>query len=266
MPARTSCRLCAGDAEYRFQVTVLRKYEARYFECRTCGSLQTEPPHWLAEAYADNSLSRLDTGAGQRNIQNLAASFAIARLFGARDVLDLGGGDGLLCRLLRDHEINCFVKDKFATPTYAQGYTSETFQRPDMIVGFEVLEHFAEPSREIAEMFARNPRLLLLSTEPYSGQDRDWWYLASEAGQHIFFYSHKALEWIGQKFGYDVLTVGGFVLFVKGLSPAKRRLARLALSHRVLRLLKAWIVTRQTPGVWKDHLAQVEILKEPRSP
>jgi hypothetical protein len=263
MLERTGCRLCAGDAEFRFQATLRRKYPVRYFECKTCGSLQTEPPHWLAEAYADNSLSRLDTGAAQRNIQNLAASFAIAKLFGARNLLDLGGGDGLLCRLLRDYGINCFVKDKFATPSYAQGYTTENFPRPDMIVGFEVLEHFAEPSREIADIFARNPRVLLLSTATYTGQDGTWWYLVPESGQHVFFYSRKALQWIGRKFGFDVLTAGDFVLFAKGASPAKWRLARLALSRRGLRLLKAWIVTRPTPGAWEDHLAQVEILKEP---
>jgi hypothetical protein len=39
----------------------------------------------------------------------------------------MGGGDGLLTRLLRDFEINCFVKEKFAKMTYAQDFTEENF-------------------------------------------------------------------------------------------------------------------------------------------
>src|ERR1700730_9135404 len=113
------CRLCQGRLSFRFKSTVLGRYSVHYFECRECRSLQTEPPYWLNEAYSHN-LSGLDTGAAQRNLHNLAACYIISKLFGATDAIDYGGGDDLLCRLLRDYGLNCFVSDKYAKVTYAQ--------------------------------------------------------------------------------------------------------------------------------------------------
>jgi hypothetical protein len=44
--------------------TVLNKHRVSYYYyCTGCGSLQTEKPHWLAEAYAPGNLSKLDNGA-----------------------------------------------------------------------------------------------------------------------------------------------------------------------------------------------------------
>src|ERR1700677_3533845 len=88
------CRLYEGRLIRKFGYAVLHKHEVGYFECDQCGSLQTEFPYWLDEAYGSN-LSTLDTGAAQRNLQNLAAAYLISKLFAVRDTLDFGGGDGL---------------------------------------------------------------------------------------------------------------------------------------------------------------------------
>ena len=56
------CRLCRGDLVPKFNGLVLHKYEVRYLECDRCGSLQTESPFWLDDAYKLN-LSNLDSGA-----------------------------------------------------------------------------------------------------------------------------------------------------------------------------------------------------------
>ena len=48
------------------------------------------------------------------------------------------------CAGCRDYDLNCYVKDKYATPTYAQGFTDQDFSVPDLIIGFEVLEHFSK--------------------------------------------------------------------------------------------------------------------------
>src|SRR5688572_10641672 len=128
-----ACRLCGEHVAFVFLLKVLRSYDVSYYRCQHCGSLQTERPYWLEEAYRKNNLSILDTGAAQRNINNLAACYAVSKLLKAANVIDVGGGDGLLCRLLRDYEINCFVKDKYASPTYAQGYTEPDFKVPDLL-------------------------------------------------------------------------------------------------------------------------------------
>jgi hypothetical protein len=252
------CRLCDGPLTHRFNVKVLGKHDVKYFDCADCRSLQTETPYWLDEAYGGNSLSSLDTGAAQRNITNLAACFAISRLFRVRNAIDIGGADGLLCRLLRDYGINCFVTDKYATPTYAQGFTEPDFEKPDLVIAFEVLEHFPSPKSDLNDLFKYSPNVLLLSTALYTGQQQDWWYLVPESGQHVFFYSEKALKLIAERSGYQIVISGGFVLFTRSATPLQRNIARFLLTGRISRLIKAFVVTRATPGVWKDHLFQVE--------
>ena len=69
----------------------------------------------------------------------------IAKLYNLKNVIDIGGGDGLLCRLLRDYEINCYVKDKYSEPKYGQGFTEQNFKKTDLIISFEVLEQLVRP-------------------------------------------------------------------------------------------------------------------------
>jgi hypothetical protein len=250
------CRLCEGRLIRKFSCVVLHKHEVRYFECDRCGSLQTESPYWLDDAYSSN-LSSLDTGAVQRNLQNLAAAYLISKLFRVRDALDFGGGDGLLCRLLRDYNVNCYVKDKYAVPTYSQGFSEPDFDAPNLVLAFEVLEHFAVPAKELEILFQSRPKVLLASTGIYDQQRADWWYLASEAGQHVFFYSEKAVQMIAERFGYSSLLSGGFVLFIRkpDRSTFKFFLARILLSRVVCRLLRGLILIMPAPGAWRDHLS-----------
>jgi hypothetical protein len=260
--ANHCCRLCGGILTAQFSKKILGKYDVKYFKCSTCQSLQTETPYWLDEAYKDNNLSNTDTGAAQRNLHNLAACFTIAKLLKTKNVIDIGGGDGLLCRLLRDYKINCYVKDKYATLTYGQGFAEQDFQTPDLVIGFEVLEHFPNPSSDLDDIFSHTPQALLLSTAIYRNEPQDWWYFSPESGQHIFFYSQKAIEIIANKYQYDFVISSGYILFTKKTSTLTRKVAKFLLRGRVLRILKSIIVFLPTPGVWKDHLLQVEISKK----
>jgi hypothetical protein len=249
-----ACRLCGGALAPKFTRRVLDKYEVRYFECVRCSSLQTETPYWLNDAY-DSNLSRLDSGAAQRNLQNLSAAYLISKIFSVRDALDFGGGDGLLCRLLRDYNVNCFVKDKYAAPTYSQGFTEPEFEAPNLILAFEVLEHFANPAKDLEELFQTRPKVALASTGIYDHQGEDWWYLASETGQHVFFYSAGSVQMIAERFGYISLVSGGFLLFVRKREYSAFRVfvAKLLL-HRVLcRLFRGLILIMPAPGAWRDH-------------
>lgn len=252
-----ACRCCGGTLAPSFKLQVLHRHDVVYLVCTACGSLQTQPPYWLAEAYASN-LSNLDTGAAQRNLKNLAASHVVIRLLGLPRVLDVGGGDGLLCRLLRDHGADCYVQDKYAKPAYAQGYDRAPFDVPDLVLAFEVFEHLANPINEIEPFFAGRPAAVLVSTELYEGQGADWHYLAPESGQHVFFYSRRALQGVAVRFGYHLLVVGEFRLFfragVAGL--LEINLLRLLLRPRVCRWVAAVMMLRATPGVMRDHLTR----------
>ena len=248
-----ACRLCGGAITPAFSTRLLGRYTVCYGVCGQCRSLQTETPHWLTEAYSRN-LSSLDTGAAQRNLRNMAASYAVARVYAAHNLMDMGGGDGLLCRLLRDTGLNCHVRDRYAQPTYAQGFDCPDFDVPDMVTAFEVFEHLPDPAVDLVEFFAGRPRVVLASTELYNGQGPDWWYISAESGQHIFFYSRQALASVGAGFGYGVVFSGEFVLFVRAdVDTRWRRLqATLLLKRKACRWMAARLMLCAVPGVTAD--------------
>jgi hypothetical protein len=230
-----------------------------YQECIQCKSLQTEDPYWLGEAYGSN-LSNLDTFAAQRNLTNLAASFVIARLFRLKNVLDYGGGDGLLCRLLRDYGINCFVQDKYARPVYAQGFNEPNFVHPDLLLSFEVLEHLANPRDEVQAIFDCGAKVVMVSTDRYCGQNDTWEYLAPSAGTHIFFYSASAINLIGMRYQYTPIDLGPYILFLKPelATKFKLRLIRFALEPHVLRIIRLLVLSAPARGVRADFRRIVE--------
>jgi len=248
------CRLCGGALTERFTLPVLYKHDVRYLECSDCRSLQTEWPHWLDEAYA-TSLAATDTGAAQRNLQNVTASYIVARLFGLRNVVDVGGGDGLLCRLLRDYGLNCFLDDAYAAPTYAMAFTEPDFTAPDLVLAFEVLEHFVTPRTDTERLFESRPAVVLASTSLYTHADPAWWFLTPETGQHVFFYSAQALHDLAERFEYGLLLNGGYVVFIERsrCSSVKNSVLRLVLRKSMIKVAGALLRLCPTPGVDADH-------------
>jgi 2-polyprenyl-3-methyl-5-hydroxy-6-metoxy-1,4-benzoquinol methylase len=261
--ARDLCRLCGGKLEPQFRLQVLGRYDVGYFRCESCHSLQTEQPYWLEQAYEANNLSNLDTGAAQRNLHNLAVCWSIAKLLHLKNVLDVGGGDGLLCRLLRDYELNCFVHDKYASPTYAQGFDVPDFAQPDMVVAFEVMEHYPEPRNDLQKLFATRPKAVLASTGIFNSQGQDWWYLAPDSGQHIFFYSKPALQLIARTHDYELVISSGYSLFLRrgACGGLKKSLAKTLLRSGMRRFTRARLAMSSADGVWKDHQRQLERAK-----
>lgn len=255
------CRLCNGTSSPSFSLKVLNKNQVAYQECQDCGALQTEPPYWLEEAYANANLSSLDTGAAQRCLNNLAVVFAISKLFNATNVLDIGGGDGLLCRLLRDHGINCFSEDKYAKPTYAQGFTEKNFDIPDLTIAFEVIEHFTNPREEIDILFKGRPKIVLISTDLYKKQGNDWWYLSPESGQHVFFYTEKSLRFIAKKYGYVLVHNGNLIVFIKNPTALEKTLSLMLLKNRLRPWIRGFLAMRDTPNTWADHLLLLKKLR-----
>ncbi len=253
MTISATCRLCAAPARPTFQATILQKYDITYMRCDGCHSLQTEDPFWLSEAYAHN-LGDMDCGAAQRNLSSATAAMIVAKLWKLRDALDHGGGDGLLCRLLRDYGLNCFVEDKYAEPTYAQGYSKPNFEEPDAVFAFEVFEHFTNPSEEIAALFSKKPKVIFGSTQEYTSQDQSWGYLSRHSGHHIFFYSDGGMRFVGEKHGYRAVRSGPYFLFVRKdlASAAKLTLFKLMTHKLSLRLLRGVLVCSPHRGVARD--------------
>ena len=259
--APEKCRLCGSfDSQFAFKLKVLGSNEVSYFKCHQCFSLQTEKPYWLSEAYETNSLSSLDTGVVQRNLNNMVVTYLVSKIFNLHNILDFGGGDGLLCRCLRDLNLNCYSSDRYAEAKYSQGYTQPNFAVPDLVLAYEVVEHFSNPSIEFEELLKLDSRVVLISTQIYFDQDQNWWYLSPENGQHIFFYSEKGLLTIANKYRYTIIIKGEYIIFTKKISLLKKIFTKLILNRIFLRFAKLLVLMLPTTGVLIDHRNQLNII------
>jgi hypothetical protein len=213
-----TCRLCGHEAYFCFSGTLLRTYEVGYFRCSECHSLETAEPYWLGQAYRRH-LTAQDVGAVQRSILNSIVCAYVLEAVGIssrESCLDWGGGDGLFTRMMRDRGFNFLSYDKYADPIYIQTFSAAATEKlsPAVITAFEVFEHLPHPHDDLECLFSLNPALLVFTTLLYQGQGSDWWYLAPEGGQHVFFYSRKALQSIGARFGYEFIELPEVLLFV----------------------------------------------------
>ena len=243
----TSCRLCGASTIEVFRGTLLSKYDVAYFLCKGCGSLQTEAPHWLAEAYAEHNLAASDTGAALRSLDCQATVYAVARILRFRpdaSILDFGGGSGLLCRHLRDCGFDAKLVDLYAANQFAQGFDDDG-GRFEIICAFEVAEHFSNPMSEMDRIFGRGARLCIFGTATYRDQGADWWYLSPASGQHVFFYSHRAMATLGAKYGYAYFRASDIHLFLdRTFTRSEAALLTYILNARRLKWVRAYLALR----------------------
>ena len=277
------CRLCDAPAQKVFTGTVLGEPRS-YFECADCGSLQTSPPTWLDAAYADN-ISVYDTGVMLRNLANFVVTRNVIDLLGepaSLSVLEYGAGSGMLTRLLRDTGIDAHACDVHNPPTLAGNFVAATPAefveqcegRRSLVVAFEVFEHFSDPAGSLAELFAMQPQALLASTDVYQGQGVDWPYLTAYSGQHVFFYSHAALELVAERHGYALVSDGNNHLFLSRASVDPALVARPLPGVQALRnsIFGAGGMNRfvghynTVGGVMADHNRLVARLPAPAAP
>ena len=120
----------------------------------------------------------------------------------------------LFTRILRDYHLNCYNYDAYSKSIYAKNFTKPNFKKADMVTSFEAVEHFSNPQKEFNKMFKFKPHFALITTKLFSGQKKNWDYFEYETGQHIFFYTKKALRIIAKKFNYNIVYLEyGYILF-----------------------------------------------------
>jgi hypothetical protein len=252
-----NCRLCEGLSPYIFSKTVLKKYKVKYYKCEKCKSLQTENPYWLEESYQDWA-TKFDTGIYSRVIKTFLVSFFICKIFKFKNILDFGGGDGLLCRIMRDYYLNCFSHDKFSKNLYSKAFVEKNFSTPDLITSFEAAEHFHRPSDEFSKLFNLKPKMLLLTTGIYQDQDKNWNYLEEDSGQHIFFYSKESLKFIAKKYNCNITFLEcGFVLMTSVTSKLNKLmiyvLKKIIVRQKMFIFLKFALIFFKSNGHEKDY-------------
>lgn len=204
------CRLCGSlSSSPAFSASLLGR-TVNYYDCSTCGYVQTESPTWLARAY-QVAINNCDTGIMLRNQLNVGIVLATLVSICRRDglVVDYAGGYGILVRLLRDKGIEALWSDPYCANLLAKGFEYGN-EKADLVMAFEAFEHFVEPVREVEKLLSIAPNLLL-STEiipsPVPAPDQ-WWYYGLDHGQHIGFFREQTLQFLARHFGKYLVTDG----------------------------------------------------------
>jgi len=224
-----------------------------YYECATCGYVQTEQPTWLERAYAE-AINDSDTGIMARNLYNVRVVPITLLLIGdlRATVVDYAGGYGILVRLLRDYGLHAFWSDRYCKNLVCRGFEYSE-GGAGLVTAFECFEHFVDPAQELQQMLKVAPNILF-STEiipepmPKPG---NWYYYGREHGQHIGFYKVKTLDLMAKRHGKYLVTDGRYYhLFCE--RPINEALWKIAVrSNRVLSLIVKKYFKSLT---WDDHL------------
>jgi len=248
-----TCRVCADQARFLWRAAPLG-HQVGYYECGSCGYIQTEQPFWLDEAYA-SPINLTDTGILGRNKDCMERVLITLWLLKARQgrVIDLAGGFGILVRMLRDVGVDARWSDKYAQNLVAKGFEDDGGHAV-LATSFESFEHFIDPVQEMSAMLSRADSLLIstqlapVPTPPPSA----WWYYGLEHGQHIGFFRRQTLEYLASRLNVRVLSDGeSFHLFTRSslseyfwLQALKRRKRCFKWARRGLASL-----------TWSDHEA-----------
>lgn len=236
-----SCRLCAGPAQWLWSRRVLGRHDVGYYQCRLCGSLQTEAPFWLDDAYAPAGAG-YDTGACQRSIDCALALSTAFELIGLdRDgaFLDFGAGAGLFARMMRDRGWDFYAHDKYARPYFMDRFEAAPHDRAwEAVTAFEVFEHLPAPADVLPEILSKARSLVIFTTSLWQDQGPDWPYLNPLEGQHVFFYSEGALEATARRHGFGYRELGFAKCFYRPQIEARLEVLRkIDLSRRAFERL-----------------------------
>lgn len=206
---RSPCRVCGAPSPFVFAQHIIG-HQVAYFDCPSCGYLQTETPYWLDQAYS-SAINDVDTGILQRNQLNVGRvimTLHTTRQLSGR-VVDHAGGYGILVRALRDAGVDAYWRDKYCDNLLARGFEA-TEARYDLLTAFEVFEHLVTPLNDLRAML-ETAETVLLSTELIASSESpatDWWYFGPEHGQHIGFFRTVTLRWMAAQLGVHMQTDG----------------------------------------------------------
>ncbi len=250
-----ACRICASPAERAFEALILRRHRVAYHHCPACGFLQTDEPHWLAEAYAE-SINVQDTGLVARNLRLAEEVAPVLYCFFDRrgKYVDWAGGYGLFTRLMRDVGFDFRSYDPHTPNLLARGFEAGPDEAGvELVTSFESFEHFRRPLEELERILAIS-RSVLFSTETLptpTPAPEAWWYYGLEHGQHVSFYEPRTLEHLARRFGLRLHPLGGPLHLM-----SERRIEpwRLGLVKKLRRRwLSPWVRRHMRSRTVEDH-------------
>lgn len=215
-----NCAICKQPSKRIFSKRILNRYTGEYFECVICGFISVSPSElWIKEAYSA-PITKTDIGLLSRNLNHAGKTheFLLDHFDVEKPFLDYAGGYGIFTRLMRDRGFDFYHEDAYCENLFASDFDTKRNEKEnyELVTAFEFMEHVADPILELEPIFKRTDSLLF-STEiiPDNGL-QDWWYLATETGQHISFYSVKSLQLLAEKFNRQLYTNGRNLHLITG--------------------------------------------------
>jgi hypothetical protein len=208
-----NCKICNSASSKIFRRSILNRYDVDYFQCSSCGFIQTEEPYWLKEAYLA-PMTIEDTGIIKRNVLSAKRTSTVLYFLFNKEgrFLDYGGGYGIFVRLMRDYGFDFYWTDPYTENLFARGFSfnSGSDVPIELLTTFECFEHFADPLNEIEKMLSIS-RSILFSTDIFTSGipcPEQWQYYYFSHGQHISLYSITSLKVIAERFNLHLYTNG----------------------------------------------------------
>ncbi len=170
-----------------------------YRRCPRCAfSFTTAFDDWPTAAFLEHIYNadylHIDPDYAERrptnNARFIAETFQATR--STIQILDYGGGNGILAQRLRDQHFNATTYDPFSLENQLPTH------RFDLITCFEVLEHVPNPRTtmdRIHSLLTDQGAILfstLLQPESFDRIGLTWWYAAPRNG-HVSLYSQQSL-------------------------------------------------------------------------
>lgn len=205
-------KITGGPTEFLFTARILNKYDVKYYRCTETGFIQTEEPYWLEEAYS-SAITKLDVGLVRRNeiLRDVVGKIIVKNFDAKKSFLDYAGGYGLFTRMMRDQGLSFYHTDKYCANIFAEYFDLARLDNDhefEAVTAFEVLEHMTNPKDDLKEILSLSDSLLFTTELVPREALSDWWYLSLETGQHVSFYTEKALGNLGKQLGRNYYTDG----------------------------------------------------------
>jgi hypothetical protein len=246
MVKNRNCPVCTESMQPLFRHAVLGKHEISYFLCPACGTIATEEPFWLEEAY-QSAISKLDTWGASRNQFNQQRLEPILSLLFGDDApfVDAACGYGLLVRLLRDIGFNFRGHDEFCPNVFSTPFPAPAGTPAAAVTAFEVLEHLVNPREFLQQQFSRySTDSIIASTTTFVGSPplQDWPYYSFESGQHVTIYQPRSLRRLAQSMDaeYHALAPDLHLITRRKFAPWKLSVLQNPLSRRLHRAITRW--------------------------
>ncbi|MCI0474133.1 MAG: class I SAM-dependent methyltransferase, partial [Ignavibacteria bacterium] len=139
-----------------------------------------------------------DIGLLKRNADLVPATAnVISRFFdSSKKFIDYGAGYGVFVRMMRDRGYDFYWQDRYCENLYAKEFEYKNGDKYELLTAYEVFEHLPDPVPEINLMLKHSDSILFSTYLLPEGNPKpgEWWYYATDHGQHVSIYTRKSLE------------------------------------------------------------------------